>query len=84
MADKAGQGGNWQAIAAANGIENPRALVAGQLVNLRAGGTGGIGIGIGSVSAGAGVGAGAGPTGSAATVEVRGPRPVSAQAGTGL
>jgi hypothetical protein len=34
LADVAGQGGNWQAIASANGIENPRLLEPGQLVNL--------------------------------------------------
>ena len=33
IADSMGQGGNWQAIASANGIENPRSLQAGQLVN---------------------------------------------------
>ena len=34
IVDSQGQGGNWQAIAAANGVENPRALNAGQLLNL--------------------------------------------------
>src|SRR6266568_4529241 len=33
IADNQGQGGNWQAIASANGIENPRSLQPGQLVN---------------------------------------------------
>lgn len=33
IADSQGQGGNWQAIASANGIENPRSLQPGQLVN---------------------------------------------------
>jgi hypothetical protein len=33
IADNLGQGGNWQAIASANGIENPRSLQPGQLVN---------------------------------------------------
>lgn len=33
IADSQGQGANWQAIASANGIENPRSLQAGQLVN---------------------------------------------------
>ena len=37
LAAGAGQGGNWQAIAAANGIENPRLLQPGQLVDLNAG-----------------------------------------------
>jgi hypothetical protein len=36
LADLAGLG-NWQAIASANGIENPRALVPGQLLDLQAG-----------------------------------------------
>jgi hypothetical protein len=34
LADSQGQGGDWQAIAAANGIENPRLLQPGQLVDL--------------------------------------------------
>ena len=33
LADGQGKGGNWQAIASSNGIENPRSLQAGQLVN---------------------------------------------------
>ena len=33
IADSQGQGANWQAIASANGIENPRLLQPGQLVN---------------------------------------------------
>jgi Contractile injection system tube protein len=41
MADGLGQGGNWQAIAAANNIENPRMLAAGQLIDMSAGGQGG-------------------------------------------
>lgn len=36
LAEAAGQGGNWQRIAAANGIENPRRLAAGQVLNLTA------------------------------------------------
>ncbi len=36
MVDSAGAGGSWQAIAAANGIENPRLLSAGQLIDLNA------------------------------------------------
>ncbi len=36
MADRSGQGDDWPAIAAANGIENPRRLAPGQLVDLRA------------------------------------------------
>jgi hypothetical protein len=34
IADSMGQGGNWQAIASANGIENPRTLQPGQMVNI--------------------------------------------------
>ena len=34
LAARAGLGGNWQAIAQANGIENPRLLQPGQLVDL--------------------------------------------------
>ncbi|MBI1762134.1 MAG: LysM peptidoglycan-binding domain-containing protein [Acidobacteria bacterium] len=37
LAARAGLGDNWQAIAAANGIENPRQLQPGQLVNLNVG-----------------------------------------------
>ena len=36
MAADQGRGGDWQAIAAANGIENPRQLAPGQLINLNA------------------------------------------------
>jgi hypothetical protein len=34
MAESIGKGGDWQGIAAANGIENPRSLVPGQLLDL--------------------------------------------------
>jgi len=34
LAAQAGSGGNWQAIASANGIENPRQLAPGQLLDL--------------------------------------------------
>ena len=34
MAAQQGLGDNWQAIAQANGIENPRLLAPGQLINL--------------------------------------------------
>jgi hypothetical protein len=37
MAAGQGKGGNWQSIASANGIENPRMLAPGQLVDLQAG-----------------------------------------------
>ncbi len=36
LADSAGLGDNWQAIALVNGIENPRLLVSGQLLDLNA------------------------------------------------
>jgi Contractile injection system tube protein len=36
MASQMGLGANWQSIAAANGIENPRQLVPGQLINMDA------------------------------------------------
>lgn len=42
LADQAGQGNNWQAIASANGIENPRLLAPGQLINLNVSLSGGI------------------------------------------
>jgi len=54
MATSAGQGGNWQAIAAANGIDNPRQLATGQLIDLNAGISGSVGV---SVSAGITLGA---------------------------
>jgi hypothetical protein len=37
LASGSGAGGDWQAVAAANGIENPRLLAAGQLVDLNLG-----------------------------------------------
>ena len=37
LAAQAGLGDNWQAIASANGIENPRLLAPGQLLNLNIG-----------------------------------------------
>lgn len=57
LADSQGKGDNWQAIAAANGIENPRMLQPGQLLDMNA--TIGISGGIsGGASFGAGVGGG--------------------------
>lgn len=58
-ADKAGRGDEWPEIASANGIENPRNIAPGTLLDLGAGA--GIGVGA-SLSAGAsfGIGAGAG------------------------
>ena len=40
MADSQGKGGDWQGIAAANGIENPRMLRPGQLINMNPPGKG--------------------------------------------
>jgi|SRR5579884_2084398 len=56
----AGLGGNWQAIASANGIDNPLRLSPGQLVNLNASVSAGVG-----GSASAGVSGSLGVTGSA-------------------
>ena len=39
LAAQAGLGGHWQAIASANGIENPRQLAPGQLLDLNVGGS---------------------------------------------
>jgi hypothetical protein len=36
LADGSGAGGDWQAVAAANGVENPRLLAPGQLLDLDA------------------------------------------------
>ena len=36
MAASQGRGDDWQVIAAANGIENPRLLSAGQLIDMNA------------------------------------------------
>ncbi|MFL6210637.1 MAG: peptidoglycan-binding protein [Pyrinomonadaceae bacterium] len=60
MADGQGKGGDWQGIAAANGIENPRMLQPGQLLDLDASLSVGGSIGVGaSVSVGASIGASA-------------------------
>ena len=48
MASKAGKGDDWQSVAAANGIENPRQLQAGKLLDMDAK-PGGISAGIGGV-----------------------------------
>lgn len=73
MASAAGRPGDWQAIAAANGIENPRMLATGQLVDMSADITGGVSAGIGvgalgSVSIGAGGAVGGGSVGIGASV----------------
>lgn len=73
LADQQGVGANWQSIAAANGIENPRMLVPGALVDLNArvgvgagagaslGVSGSFGVGVaGGVDAGLSVGGGVG------------------------
>ncbi len=58
LADSQGKGDNWQDIAAANNIENPRMLQPGQLLDMNA--SVGVSIGVGgSVSAGASVSVGA-------------------------
>jgi hypothetical protein len=62
MADARGLGGNWQAIASANGIEDPRNLTAGALIDFKAGVSvsGGVSAGVtAGVSAGASAGASA-------------------------
>lgn len=56
-ADKAGRGDEWPQIASANGIENPRSVAPGTLLDLGAGA--GLGVGAG-LSAGASFGVGAG------------------------
>jgi hypothetical protein len=76
LADGQGKGNDWQSIAAANGIENPRMLQPGQLLDMNAtvGVSGGASFGAsvsagaavsggGSLSGGAGVSAGAGVSG---------------------
>lgn len=80
MADKQGKGGDWQSIAAANNIENPRLLAPGQLIDLNAsisagasfGVAGSAAVGFGAagqagVNAGAGLSAGASISAGAAT-----------------
>ncbi|MCA1613203.1 MAG: LysM peptidoglycan-binding domain-containing protein [Acidobacteria bacterium] len=58
LADGQGKGGDWQSIAAANNIENPRLLRPGQLIDMNAT--------LPKVSAGASASVGAGVSGSAA------------------
>jgi len=67
-ADKAGRGDQWPQIASANGIENPRDVAPGTLLDLGAGGELGAGIGAG-LSAGASFGVGAG-VGTSAGFEI--------------
>lgn len=47
LADMLGKGANWQVIASANGIENPRLLQPGQLIDLNAGVSGSFDVGSG-------------------------------------
>ena len=61
LASKAGKGDDWQSVAAANGIENPRQLQAGMLLDMDAGVSGGISVSGGiDVSGGIGISAGIG------------------------
>ena len=53
MATAAGRGGSWQSIAAANGIDNPRMLLTGQLLDMNADLTGGVSIGASTGALGA-------------------------------
>jgi hypothetical protein len=57
LAAAAGLGGDWQSIAAANGIENPRRLAAGTLLDLNVGVSAGVSLGV-SADVSAGVSAG--------------------------
>jgi len=61
IADSQGKGGNWQDIAAANNIENPRLLQPGQLLDMNA--TAGASVS-GSLQAGASFGVGGGVQGN--------------------
>jgi hypothetical protein len=82
LADAAGRGGDWQSIAAANGIENPRALVAGALLDLdlqaptigiELGLEGGLAVASPALSLGAGAGIGiSGGFGASASVGIGG------------
>jgi len=81
MADGQGKGGDWQSIAAANNIENPRLLAPGQLIDMNASVSAGASFGVaGSAGFGAGasLSAGASVSGGAAT-----PGGVGAQFGAG-
>jgi hypothetical protein len=62
QAARAGRPGDWQAIAEANNIENPRMLATGQLLDLNADLTGGVGVGAGAGALG---NVSAGPSGTA-------------------
>ena len=81
MADKQGKGGDWQAIAAANNIENPRLLAPGQLIDMNASVSAGASFGAG-VSGSVGFGAGA-QVGLNAGASVSASGGASTQPGTG-
>lgn len=73
MAGRNGRSGDWKAIAAANGIDDPLRLSAGALVNMSTGASLGLSAGVGAsasagtgFNAGAAAGAGFGAGGSAA------------------
>lgn len=71
MASKAGKGDDWQSVAAANGIENPRNLQAGTLLDMDAqvGVSGGFGVSAG-IGVSGGIGANSVPLMMDAGVEV--------------
>jgi hypothetical protein len=71
LADGQGKGGDWQSIAAANNIENPRLLAPGQLIDMNAT--------LPQVSFGAQVSVGA-----SASAQASGQVGVSAQVGAGV
>lgn len=52
MAAAAGRSSDWQSIASANGIENPRMLATGQLIDMNADITGGVTAGVGTAALG--------------------------------
>ena len=63
LADSQGKGDNWQDIAAANNIENPRSLAPGQLLDMNASVGVSVGVGVdvgGSVGVGVDIGASVG------------------------
>lgn len=74
MADKQGKGNDWQSIAAANNIENPRLLAPGQLIDMNASIPAGSSFGVaGSAGFGAGAQAGFGAGLSAGATTPGGP-----------
>jgi hypothetical protein len=84
LADSQGKGDNWQDIAAANNIENPRMLQPGQLLDMNA--SAGISIG-GSVQAGVGFGIDAGTdsgVSASAGIDIQGGVSISGGASLGV